>query len=192
MLSEASPLQANTVFVALELDDRVDHEAWSASYDHSPTTSSGSPQAPLPRPTRGRDRSDHVGPGGPAGQVKAIGRRSVDNTPMPGGTEFTARLRGDRRRRFLVIPDTSHIRLAHAQAHGERLLRRPFNYDHVPQCAGLIPVASMADPRAQFVPSSDGWPSSTFSTSGPPRSVRRFWRYRRGSRKAGKPGRPWG
>ncbi|HEX6887323.1 MAG TPA: Dyp-type peroxidase [Candidatus Nanopelagicales bacterium] len=88
----------------------------------------------------------------------SIGRRLADGAPLTGGTERTppdfAAVDADG---FPVIPATSHIRLAHLQAQAERILRRPYNYDDGVRRdgsaeAGLLFVAFMADPSAQFVP----------------------------------------
>ncbi len=88
----------------------------------------------------------------------SIGRRLSDGAPLTGGTEFTApdyeAVDDDG---FLVIPPTAHMRLAHAQAPAERILRRPYNYDDGIAAdgtadAGLIFVAYQADPVTQFVP----------------------------------------
>ena len=84
---------------------------------------------------------------------ESIGRRLSDGAPLTGGTESTAPdFEATDEYGLPVIPDTSHIRLAHAQAPGERILRRPYNYDDGPEEAGLIFVAYMADPDTQFVP----------------------------------------
>ncbi|MCU0282998.1 MAG: Dyp-type peroxidase [Candidatus Nanopelagicales bacterium] len=88
----------------------------------------------------------------------SIGRRLADGAPLTGGTERSApdfaAVDADG---FPVIPETSHIRLAHATAPGERILRRPYNYDDGVRPdgsadAGLVFVAFMADPERQFVP----------------------------------------
>jgi dye decolorizing peroxidase len=89
---------------------------------------------------------------------EAIGRRLSDGAPLTGGSEFTAPdFDAEDEYGMPVIPATSHIRLAHAQAPEERILRRPYNYDDGIDSAGsvdagLIFVAFMADPQAQFVP----------------------------------------
>jgi dye decolorizing peroxidase len=88
----------------------------------------------------------------------SIGRRLSDGAPLTGGTEFTAPdYEAVDENGFLVIPPTAHMRLAHAQAPIERILRRPYNYDDGVAAdgtadAGLIFVAYQADPAAQFVP----------------------------------------
>ena len=88
----------------------------------------------------------------------SIGRRLSDGAPLTGGTEFTAPdYEAVDENGFLVIPPTAHMRLAHAQAPIERILRRPYNYDDGIAAdgtadAGLIFVAYQADPAAQFVP----------------------------------------
>ncbi|MGB8021618.1 MAG: Dyp-type peroxidase [Candidatus Nanopelagicales bacterium] len=93
-----------------------------------------------------------------AAKEQAIGRRLSDGAPLTGGTEFTAPdFQAVDENGFLVIPPTAHMRLAHAQVPEERILRRPYNYDDgftadgSPD-AGLVFVAYMADPVAQFVP----------------------------------------
>jgi dye decolorizing peroxidase len=89
---------------------------------------------------------------------ESIGRRLADGAPLTGGTEFTAPdYEAVDDNGFLVIPPTAHMRLAHAQAPQERILRRPYNYDAGSSTdgnpdAGLLFVAYMADPGAQFVP----------------------------------------
>jgi dye decolorizing peroxidase len=88
----------------------------------------------------------------------SIGRRLSDGAPLTGGTEFTAPdYEAVDENGFLVIPPTAHMRLAHATAPSERILRRPYNYDDGVAAdgtsdAGLIFVAYQADPAAQFVP----------------------------------------
>jgi dye decolorizing peroxidase len=93
-----------------------------------------------------------------ATKEQSIGRRLADGAPLTGGTEFSAPdFDAVDDRGFLVIPPTSHMRLAHAQAPAERILRRPYNYDDGVNAegepdAGLVFVAFQADPLAQFVP----------------------------------------
>jgi dye decolorizing peroxidase len=88
----------------------------------------------------------------------SIGRRLSDGAPLTGGTEFTAPdYEAVDENGLLVIPPTAHMRLAHAQNPVERILRRPYNYDDGVGAdgtadAGLVFVAFMADPSAQFVP----------------------------------------
>ena len=88
----------------------------------------------------------------------SIGRRLSDGAPLTGGTEFTAPdYEAVDENGFLVIPPTAHMRLAHAAAPSERILRRPYNYDDGIAAdgtadAGLIFVAYQADPAAQFLP----------------------------------------
>ena len=89
---------------------------------------------------------------------QAIGRRLSDGAPLTGGTEFSAPdFEAVNDNGFLVIPPTAHMRLAHAQAPTERILRRPYNYDVGVAAdgtadAGLVFVAYQADPMTQFVP----------------------------------------
>jgi dye decolorizing peroxidase len=89
---------------------------------------------------------------------ESIGRRLSDGAPLTGGTEFTAPdYEAVDENGFLVIPPTSHMRLAHSTGPVERILRRPYNYDDGIASdgsadAGLIFVAFMADPTAQYVP----------------------------------------
>jgi dye decolorizing peroxidase len=89
---------------------------------------------------------------------QAIGRRLADGAPLTGGTELTAPdYQAVDANGFPVIPATSHIRLAHPQNPGERILRRPYNYDDGISAdgspdAGLLFVTCMADPIAQYVP----------------------------------------
>jgi dye decolorizing peroxidase len=88
----------------------------------------------------------------------SIGRRLSDGAPLTGGTEFSAPdYAAVDANGFLVIPPTAHMRLAHAQSPGERILRRPYNYDDGIAAdgtadAGLVFVAYQADPSTQFVP----------------------------------------
>lgn len=88
---------------------------------------------------------------------EAIGRRLADGAPLTGGDEFTAPdYEALDANGFPVIPTNSHIRLARPGQAGERILRRPFNYDEgfaagKPD-AGLVFVAFAADVQAQFVP----------------------------------------
>jgi dye decolorizing peroxidase len=88
----------------------------------------------------------------------SIGRRLSDGAPLTGGTEFSAPdYEAVDENGFLVIPPTAHMRLAHATSPVERILRRPYNYDDGVGAdgtadAGLVFVAFMADPSAQFVP----------------------------------------
>jgi dye decolorizing peroxidase len=88
----------------------------------------------------------------------SVGRRLADGAPLTGGTETTAPdFQAVDDDGFPVIPETAHIRLAHATAPGERILRRPYNYDDGLRAdgsadAGLVFVAFMADPQRQFVP----------------------------------------
>jgi dye decolorizing peroxidase len=89
---------------------------------------------------------------------ESIGRRLSDGAPLTGGTEFTAPdYEAVDENGFLVIPPTAHMRLAHSQSPVERILRRPYNYDDGIAAdgtadTGLVFVAFMADPTAQFVP----------------------------------------
>ena len=89
---------------------------------------------------------------------EAVGRRLSDGAPLTGGTEFTAPdFDAVDANGFEVIPATSHMRLAHAQATTDRILRRPYNYDDGLDSSGdpetgLLFVAYMADPQEQFVP----------------------------------------
>lgn len=89
---------------------------------------------------------------------ESIGRRLADGAPLTGGTERTpADFEAVDDNGFPVIPATSHMRLAHVQAPGERILRRPYNYDEGTRSdgtpdAGLLFIAFMADPVRQFVP----------------------------------------
>lgn len=93
-----------------------------------------------------------------ASKEQAIGRRLSNGAPLTGGTELTpVDFEAVDGNGFLVIPPTAHIRLAHAQLPTERILRRPYNYDDGFTAdgsadAGLLFVAYMADPLAQFVP----------------------------------------
>jgi dye decolorizing peroxidase len=93
-----------------------------------------------------------------ATKEQSIGRRLGDGAPLTGGTEHTAPdFDAVDARGFPVIPPTAHMRLAHAHAPGERILRRPYNYDTGVSAegdadAGLVFVAFQADPLAQFVP----------------------------------------
>lgn len=84
---------------------------------------------------------------------EAIGRRLDTGAPLTGDAEFDPPdFEAVDASGLLVIPPTSHIRLAHAAAPEQRILRRPYNYDDGPDDVGLIFTAFMADPVAQFVP----------------------------------------
>lgn len=84
---------------------------------------------------------------------ESMGRRLADGAPLTGGTEFTGPDYDATDSYGLpIIGDTAHMRLAHAQAPHERILRRPYNYDVGPDDAGLIFAAYMADPTTQYVP----------------------------------------
>lgn len=95
---------------------------------------------------------------GVGAKEQAIGRRLADGAPLTGGTERTAPdFEAVDDNGFLVIPPTAHVRLAHATSPVERFLRRPYNYDDGVDAqgradAGLLFVAMMADPIAQYVP----------------------------------------
>jgi dye decolorizing peroxidase len=88
----------------------------------------------------------------------SIGRRLSDGAPLTGGTERSAPdFEAVDANGFPVIPATAHMRLARATLPGERMLRRPYNYDDglLPDGspdAGLLFAAFMADPLVQFVP----------------------------------------
>jgi dye decolorizing peroxidase len=88
----------------------------------------------------------------------SIGRRLSDGAPLTGGTERSAAdFAAVDDNGFPVIPETAHIRLAHATQPSERIFRRPYNYDDGVLAdgdadAGLLFAAFMADPLVQFVP----------------------------------------
>ena len=84
---------------------------------------------------------------------ESMGRRLADGAPLTGGTEFTGPDYDATDSYGLpIIGDTAHMRLAHAQAPLERILRRPYNFDEGPEDAGLIFAAYMADPTTQYIP----------------------------------------
>ena len=79
-----------------------------------------------------------------------VGRTLDTGAPLTGHREsdepdFAAQVNG-----IKVIPENAHIALAHHCAEGERLLRRPYNYDDT-EC-GLIFASYQRDPATQFVP----------------------------------------
>jgi dye decolorizing peroxidase len=87
---------------------------------------------------------------------EVFGRTAADGSPLSGGTPHD---RPDLEARdangLSAIPLFSHVRLAAPAQPGERLLRRPFNYDsgQTPNGpdAGLIFAAYCADPDRQYV-----------------------------------------
>jgi deferrochelatase/peroxidase EfeB len=92
-------------------------------------------------------------------QESIIGRDRRSGAPLSGGTEFTepdfsiAGGHGD-----LLVPETSHMRLAHPDFNGgARMLRRGYNYTDGSDAlgrldAGLFFICYVRDPAKQFVP----------------------------------------
>lgn len=86
-----------------------------------------------------------------------VGRRLDTGAPLTGSREsdapdFTATLNG-----ITVIPENSHIAMAHHRTDAEQFLRRPYNYDDLPEPgqisdSGLLFLAYQRDPATQFVP----------------------------------------
>lgn len=93
----------------------------------------------------------------PAAKEAVIGRTLRSGAPLTGSKEtdtpdLDATVNG-----LHVIPDFAHIRHAAAVEPGQRILRRPYNYDDTPtgadtSDAGLLFAAFQRDPSAQFVP----------------------------------------
>jgi dye decolorizing peroxidase len=93
-----------------------------------------------------------------ADKENAVGRRLDSGAPLSGGVEtdepdFTA-LDADG---LPVMPDYAHVTRAHVTEDRLRILRRPYNYDGVPNAAGnpdtgLIFAAYQADIARQYVP----------------------------------------
>lgn len=86
-----------------------------------------------------------------------VGRRLDNGAPLTGLREadepdFAATVNG-----ITVIPQNSHIAMAHHRNDNEQFLRRPYNYDDVPDPgeisdSGLLFLAYQRDPAVQFVP----------------------------------------
>ncbi|MDF2824308.1 MAG: Dyp-type peroxidase family, partial [Mycobacterium sp.] len=86
-----------------------------------------------------------------------VGRRLDNGAPLTGQREadepdFTATVNG-----ITVIPQNSHIAMAHHRSDAEQFLRRPYNYDDPPgpdqiTDSGLLFLAYQRDPTVQFVP----------------------------------------
>jgi dye decolorizing peroxidase len=87
----------------------------------------------------------------------AVGRRLDTGAPLTGRHEadepdLTAAVNG-----ITVIPENSHIAMAHHRTESEQFLRRPYNYDDTPgpgqiTDSGLLFLAYQRDPAVQFVP----------------------------------------
>jgi dye decolorizing peroxidase len=80
--------------------------------------------------------------GAPLGQVNELDRPDFEATDANG---------------LLVIPEFAHIRRAHVPAAGERIFRRPFNYDQGVTSegdpdVGLLWAAYQRDIESQFLP----------------------------------------
>lgn len=92
-----------------------------------------------------------------ASKELVVGRRLGSGAPLTGTREtdepdFAATVNG-----ITVIPENSHIALAHHRTDSEQFLRRPYNYDDVPDAgrisdSGLLFLAYQRDPATQFVP----------------------------------------
>lgn len=86
-----------------------------------------------------------------------VGRTLDTGAPLTGHREsdapdFTAAVNG-----ITVIPENAHIAMAHHRTDEEQFLRRPYNYDDVPESgqlsdSGLLFLAYQRDPMTQFVP----------------------------------------
>jgi dye decolorizing peroxidase len=91
----------------------------------------------------------------PAAKESAIGRRLGSGAPLTGTVvtdtpDLEATVNG-----LHVIPDFAHVRHAKALTTGEKILRRPYNYDETPlgsstSEAGLLFAAYQRNPREQF------------------------------------------
>lgn len=87
----------------------------------------------------------------------AVGRSLATGAPLTGHREsdvpdFGATVNG-----ITVIPPNAHIAMAHHRTDDEQFLRRPYNYDDVPDPgqlsdSGLLFLAYQRDPVTQFVP----------------------------------------
>ncbi|MGV9799020.1 Dyp-type peroxidase [Mycobacterium sp. NPDC003449] len=86
-----------------------------------------------------------------------VGRRLDTGAPLTGERETDAPDFGMSHNGIPVIPENSHIALAHHRTDRERFLRRPYNYDDPPEPgqtsnSGLIFVTCQRDIDAQFLP----------------------------------------
>ena len=98
------------------------------------------------------DRADRLA------RENAIGRRLRDGAPLTGGRPTDhPDLRAKDALGFPVIDPASHTRRAMPADAQERILRRPYSYDDVPEDgadsdSGLLFVSYQADPVRQFLP----------------------------------------
>lgn len=98
------------------------------------------------------DRADRMA------REHAVGRRLSDGAPLTGIRETDPPdLLAKDDLGFPVIDPASHVRRALPEQAHERILRRPYSYDDVPQGgadsdSGLVFVAFQADPVRQFLP----------------------------------------
>jgi deferrochelatase/peroxidase EfeB len=92
-------------------------------------------------------------------QENIVGRTKGVGAPLSGGDEFTEpnfALTGNDNQP--LIPEVSHVKLAHPSSHGgARLLRRGYNFvdgsDDLGRLdAGLFFLAYQRDPRTHFIP----------------------------------------
>ncbi|MGX1769637.1 Dyp-type peroxidase [Dietzia sp. NPDC055343] len=87
-----------------------------------------------------------------------IGRTLATGAPLTGTTEHDpADFEAIDRTGLPVIPTESHIARARPRVRAETILRRPYNYDDVPDSgqisnSGLLFASYQADPVRQFVP----------------------------------------
>ena len=95
---------------------------------------------------------------GRADKEFAIGRRLDTGAPLTGHAEHDLPDFGATDELgFTVIPDFAHISVAHVTDDRLRILRRPYNYDGVPNAggvsdSGLIFASYQADIERQFLP----------------------------------------
>ncbi|MEX6466045.1 Dyp-type peroxidase [Dietzia cinnamea] len=93
-----------------------------------------------------------------SGRQLTIGRTLATGAPLTGTTEHDpADFEAIDRTGLPVIPTESHIARARPRVRAETILRRPYNYDDVPDSgqisnSGLLFASYQADPVRQFVP----------------------------------------
>ena len=93
----------------------------------------------------------------PQAKEQVIGRRMTSGAPLTGTKETDVPDLAATRDGLPVIPEFAHIRHAAVTTAGQKILRRPYNFDDTPAAgssaeAGLLFAAFQADPVRQFVP----------------------------------------
>ena len=93
------------------------------------------------------------------GREESVGRTLANGAPLTGSAEHDEPdFEAVTSLGFPVIPDYAHMRRARPENPRQRILRRSYNYDAVPEPggavsdAGMVFVAFQADVTAQFVP----------------------------------------